>query len=947
MEQRRAAELRRSAAIRVSAAVGVAAGLTALFVAIAWAPFDTRSDVVGYPAFNAFNPQNYLHAYYLVVGFFPVAALLLFLGLTRIGPAIGLPVPPPRGPLRPATAPQAQPALVPDPPLESFPADRQRLIRAARVGFVAALVGLEAGIVANSLLTAFLPAAAAYVLLVLGIARTLSRSPRNRRSFEEWLAAVNAVGATLTVAGLVAMSSITGVRVHSSGQTVHYHWLPAWLGLPVTAALVGVVVTALRRAAHAARALAIERAALVLVAAPVCLFALVAVIHSEAGGVYGDAPSADLFHSGEQLVGARLVADGWLPWRDVVLVHGLLSDAVGPIVGEAIFGDSRWGNVAGITMVLHPLYLVSVYLLCVYLFGRNWVFLLLTGVLAIGTSLGPEWTGFSGENFRLLLWPLVLLALAATLNRPTPARAVGLATLVVAQTIVTPEAAPAALAVALILVGYEWYWRRPGMRFGSAYRRSLWFAGTCAGLAGLFCVFLATQGALGDFFYVSTELVRGHVLKGGLPPSEFLPPFAQYYFVALAPPAALLICFAYAVAQLRLRRPLRTEDWVMGAAAIFLLFYYPKFLARTDVQHLYQPYSVAFPLLLFIAYRAVAAAERQIRARAEGGLALRFTAHPVSFAITAVVAALASYPLWDRVQDAPASYRAQVERGPRIARLGYQTGVDVSMYRDLDRVIDAYLAPRDKLVDFTNEPALFLYVLDRDPSTRWFSADLTLTAELQQDQIRLLRKARPKLVVFDSTKLIGLANWDGIPTMVRDYEISQWILDHYRPLLTTHRHTIYARRDLPPPSTTGLDPEQAPKTRGIEFQTQRCDWGKAPNFLSGPGAPPPDAHIVDLRVERQASNQLRIEPPAGSRWSDFRWLQLDAGSAGFVDADLVLHDRPASPGPQHEIAFETIDRSPHRYAVAVGSCAQWHGYRGPLYLQSDPAQDISTVRLIR
>jgi hypothetical protein len=269
------------------------------------------------------------------------------------------------------------------------------------------------------------------------------------------------------------------------------------------------------------------------------------------------------------------------------------------------------------------------------------------------------------------------------------------------------------------------------------------------------------------------------------------------------------------------------------------------------------------------------------------------------------------------------------------------------MYRDLDSVIDAYLGPRDRLLDFTNEPALFLYVLDRDPSTRWFAAELTLTAELQQDQIRLLRRARPKLIVFDSTKLIGLANWDGIPNMVRDYEISQWILDHYRPLLTTHRHTIYARRDQPPASAMGLDLEQPPKTGRIEFQTQRCDWGKAPNFLSGPGAPPPQADAENTRLERRSTSQLRIEPPLGSRWGDFRWLQLDAGPTGFGEAFLTVHDRPVSPNFQHEIAFETIDRSPHRYTVAVGSCAQWHGYRGPLYLDSDPAQDISAVRLIR
>jgi hypothetical protein len=269
------------------------------------------------------------------------------------------------------------------------------------------------------------------------------------------------------------------------------------------------------------------------------------------------------------------------------------------------------------------------------------------------------------------------------------------------------------------------------------------------------------------------------------------------------------------------------------------------------------------------------------------------------------------------------------------------------MYRDLRRVIDAYLQPRDKLFDFSNEPALFFYVLGRNPSTRWFDAALTLTTRTQEDQIRLLRRDPPKLIVFDSTSVIGLSNWDGIPTAVRDYEISRWILEHYRPLLTSHQHTFYVAKDNAGPQITELHLGERPITDRVEFQTQRCDWGKVPTFLAGSGMPPPDAPGVGIESSGRAGRTI-LHPPRGERWSDFRWLELDAGRDGFRDSDLALSDAKLSSHPQRQIAFTTVDGSPRRYIVPVSSCAQWYGYgSAPLRLGSDSPQNIAAVRLIR
>ena len=298
--------------------------------------------------------------------------------------------------------------------------------------------------------------------------------------------------------------------------------------------------------------------------------------------------------------------------------------------------------------------------------------------------------------------------------------------------------------------------------------------------------------------------------------------------------------------------------------------------------------------------------------------------------------------------------------------------------------------------------------------------------------------------------------------------MSQWILDHYRPLLTTHAHTLYLRRDLAPAGRRDTRLTEQPIKDEVPFQTQRCLWGSAPSFLQGPGLPPLAATrrraggepVLDLvtvvgwagdpttespareviltvdgrvvgrsapgvvrpdllafglpqgfkrsgfeiafrpppgwarselrvygvarggevsqlvrqdggkirRTARLDGRSVRVDPsfvygqinsvtrdrmlaikrPPGSQWSDYRWLELEAGPGGFKEGDFALYDRLDRPSPQREISFTTLERSASRFAVPVGSCAQWHGYRErQLYLNPGPFQAIPTVRLIR
>ena len=90
---------------------------------------------------------------------------------------------------------------------------------------------------------------------------------------------------------------------------------------------------------------------------------------------------------------------------------------------------------------------------------------------------------------------------------------------------------------------------------------------------------------------------------------------------------------------------------------------------------------------------------------------------------------------------------------------------------------------------------------------------------------------------------------------------------------------------------------------------------------------------------------LRITPPLGTIWSDYRWLEIDTNS-GFRPDNWTVSDSTADQ-PQREVMFKTLERSQTSFRVYIGSCAQWHGYGSvPLYIGHDHIQDVKGVRLL-
>lgn len=842
--------LRRSGAIRAALAVILAGTLTAIAIVAQWGPLVGKTDLMGYPIFADFNPNNYAHAYYLTVGLFPVAALLIFVGLTWLAPRVGLAVPPSRGRLRPLAGPaDAEPWFEPEPATPGT----LRVAAGARVAVVGALLGLQVGVATNHLWLSIALVTIAYSLLVALGSVALGRLMSSTSTWEARLATINALGPPLTVVGLSLVSAHTAVYVQSNQSVHNYPWFPFWLGVPLGAALLAWVVVWLRRGGPA-RAAAIDRRSLLLIAAPTALFVLVARLP-------GDTGQLSLYEMGQVLSDTRLVLHGWLPWRDLILPHGLLRDVVPTAVGWGVFGNSYWGGEAGFFFILAPLAIASTYLLLVYLVGRSWPVLLAGTLIFLGT-----WLGLGGIDPRFLLWPMLLLLLAALLKQFTRPRAIGLGFLTVVQAILTPEMAAGIPVIALAVVAYEWYWWPPGAPLRQSFRRTVWFAIGTVAVAAAFAIYMASRGALGDLISVTLDLLAGH-FGLGIPPSPGAIPSAQYDFIALAPVAALLVSFAYAVVMLRLRRPFRLADWPMGASALYLLFYYTKFLTRMDT-HVYQPFMIAIPLLLYIVYRAISAAELWIRKQVSRRHAGWLPSHPLGVALLILFLAYFWGPLHTTVQFAPTAYRPTAP-DPPIPHVGYAADYQPPVVNDLRRIINAYLGPHDRLMDLTDEPGIFYYWLGRDESSPWGvpGGGLVDTPTIQRLLIDDLRRERPKLIVFDNvgdpSHMFGLAALDGMPNNVTFYLVSRWILQHYRPLIESHGRIVYALPSVRPIQPARLHLSEQPVTQGLQFLGQPCLWGDTPTFLTGAAQPSPGSESVAARIVARRGQSVTLSGWAG------------------------------------------------------------------------------------
>lgn len=831
-------------------AIAAAGGLSALITRRLWQsiPYQLHihTDIVGYPIFNSFNIERSTDIYLLMVVLLPVLWIAFYLLLLAVLDLL-------------ARRLWSMPPRTPAPESTGLEPSRRPLASAAgKLLAVAFTLGLEVAIIIGNRPTVFwrvanLGTAVAVTVVVLsGLAwRRLRPGPGRLQR----IGAANSLAAVLVVAGLVGVAEVTVLTVASDGSTRQYDWLPPWLGAVLTAMVLLFVLGSLRRARTAAAVAALESRLIRYLAVPVALFLVLAFVTAS--------PSAmEVFHEGERLAAGRLLEAGYFPWRDILSVHGVLDDSLSAIIGFWVFEPSRFGAGAASTMFLNPLYLVFLFILFGRWFGRNWALLAASAAILINAKLALP-------QSRFIIWPLVLLLLTATIAGP-PLLGVGLGCLLAVQAILVPESAYCLPACGLVLIGADLQRRGPGVLFRRAFATTL---GTILGggvTLLLFTGLLIWQQALSSFIFYYVVAAPGHAYTGGIPVQIYSGNL--YPFRVLAPLAAIAAAWAYFATRLLRRRRLEAVEWAAMAAGIFALLYYTKYLDRADDGHVFQSYSVAMPLIVFVVFRLVALGEAAIaRFPLTSWFARAVSPRPFSVALLAGLLLFPGLQPWEQVAQVPAHFRPVAATPPELPQLGPGGYFDPSTYEDLATITSAYLGPNDWIFDFSNEPGLYYFLLKYRPHTRYYQVSFAIPEAAQADLLDQLKADRPRLIVFTNDGL-GLPSWDGIPNMVRHYDVSQWILDNYVPLLSSHSQVIYAdaraHLDLSPLRGTPLSAPVV--TDGLYFAGAPCSWGDAPNYLrvSPPRRPSAASGPVDVSFRTWAEGSLSIVGRASEVGSD-------------------------------------------------------------------------------
>ena len=698
------------------------------------------------------------------------------------------------------------------------------------------------------------------------------------------IARTNSLLALVTMPLLWIVSQSTEVAVGPGPRTVRYPWLPWWVVAILTVVAFMAWRRGIRKATTLARKRAVESSVMTWIIGPLILFLVIAVLPGAIG-------TFSAFDDAQYLASPQLIFHhGLLPWRDIYLLHGVLQDVLDSWVGLLAFGNTRWGGNAGIDMFTFPVGWLTVYAFSAYFCKRNRLFLIAVSGLIVGGL-------FMGVNPRFIPLPLVLILFDLVLRRTTRRWSWLFMGALFLQVILAPESilfVPCLLVVLLAkeLTGQT---RRDWSTAGFPRTLSCIVAGLALSIGWM--VYLVLTGSVTSFFSYFIVFSSGHVLEGGVPTNWPVYTVSLTTFYWVLPSILWLLTVLRVTVKLRLRRAWTTTDWVMVASAAMTLIYFPKALDRADIGHINEALSVALPLLILWLIELLRMGDVAIRRLAKGSFR---RLNPPSFShgltallVLAMAVGASRFPqsLSASLARVPSDFHPEVAGAAvsSLPRLGYTKSgsVNTKQIQDLRSVLDRYAGPTSPVFDYADEPGILYYLLDRVPGTRYYYSAVTQTASAQRQEISDLRNSRPPVVVFTDTAF-GLPQYDGVSQPLRSFDVTSYLLAHYRPILDVGGQLVMLRDDL---RQNQYPIDGSPGSRQLYFASSSCDFGYIPNYSSLPNGisdrnavevpvpTPPVAKLAAINVSGWA-----VDPSSG-----LPYPQIDLVSGGRVVASTTAH----------------------------------------------------------
>jgi hypothetical protein len=537
--------------------------------------------------------------------------------------------------------------------------------------------------------------------------------------------------------------------------------------------------------------------------------------------------AVDFFHEGERLVPLDAMRRGGVPYRDFHLQHGLLENALIPLLAGKLFGHSLEA-MRTMQMLLHPLVYVAYYLLGLSLFRCR----LLTSSLLVMLVMAVEW---DWGAHRPLFGLLALAAVASAIRGPRvldvlcavprcseagrPRRALRtcwthgkpliaagfVSSLAFWHYVDVGAYSLASIGLFLLVVGSM----QPGIE---AWRRPLPLLCFAAGaLPGFLAVgsYLWSHGALGGFFHNLYLQVAYQLETWGLPyppVSELLRPletagWAGWRALVLGevfrwylPIVLYLLCLGYLTYRWLVRRLWPSERCMRLLLVLLMaLAYFRIALGRSDLPHLRLASTFQYVVVAFLLECGLVYLWSQ---RSLGGL----RASRVVLGASLLLAMLAGGSYLQRELDPLGSLEQRFERLrgggvalaersagglARVGRLSLPPS-DTSFIEAVVDYIGEHTEPGEPVFDFSSNAGL-LFFADRPSATRYFQilyasapgSQREVVAELEQRQVRL---AITSPVVMD-----------GVPTAWRYPIVADYLDRNFAPWRRVG-HVTFSRR---------------------------------------------------------------------------------------------------------------------------------------------------------
>jgi hypothetical protein len=507
------------------------------------------------------------------------------------------------------------------------------------------------------------------------------------------------------------------------------------------------------------------------------------------------------------------------------------------------------------------------------------------------------------------------------------------------EEILVPETIFIAGPILACVVAAELVHRRPQRSLWTNLRLTRWCVGTGLAATAVWAAFLVAFGALRGFIDYYLVMGPGHNLEGALPTSMDL---TELMMLAVNVVCVLLTIWAVAIKVAR-RADWEARDWVAVAAAAFVALYLEKVLARFDAGHVWQMFGACLPLVLLWSWRLLDGLGGLLVAwwRGRDARLIRL-ARPVTAVLVPLIALGLVYAGPLRKVDGQHHLAGVTEAS--FGRLGYAApgAIDTGLLRDLDTSIRAYAGDDGPVFDMTNSLGYLYFLLGRAPGTRFIHIVMAIPEYAQRLLIDELKAARPPVVIYDATS-IGMPSWDGITSDVRHYEVSEYVLRGWTPVLRTHGVLVMARNDLvasrPVPALT-----TPPQTTDLYFSGPTSGWGATPNYL-----PVPDSGRATTLPVRSAIQRMVVYY---SGWAVDPATNRPANSVLIADGDRVvgtatptidrpdvaqnLHQPSSVNGFQYNGVFDTAVR-PSAYLVGADGLAHPLG--------GSPAGSVAALRM--